>query len=83
MMSPALIFFNPFYLCNVDRVFCMMYPAAILTSAVWPVDAGEILQYNDLPDFVMSPAAILTSAVWAVDAAELLQYNNLPDLVMF
>ena len=30
-----------------------MSPAAILTSAVWPVDAGEILQYNDLPDFVV------------------------------
>ena len=52
-MSPVLLFFNPFYLCNVDRVFCIMSLAIIFTSGVWPVDAWEILQYNDLPDFVM------------------------------
>ena len=36
----------------------MMSPAAILTSAVWPVDAWEILQYNDLPDFVVCQSCL-------------------------
>ena len=75
----------------------MMSPAFILTSAVWPVDAGELLEHNDLQNrknmkvgdvqcikvvWTMSPAVILTSVVWPVDAGELMQYNNSPDFVM-
>ena len=36
----------------------MMSPATILTSAVWPVDAGELMQYNNSPDFVMCQSCL-------------------------